>query len=57
MPLARPSKRSEIAPRDSSIHRRKRVRNLAILGALVALMAVFYLVTIVRIQAGLGAAG
>ncbi|MFZ8897009.1 MAG: hypothetical protein ACO20X_00600 [Alphaproteobacteria bacterium] len=55
MPLARPSKRSDISPRDSALHRRKRARNLAILAALVALMATFYLVTIVRIQAGLGA--
>lgn len=58
MPLSSPDKRADIDPRDSALHRRKRRRNLAILGALVALMAVFYLVTVVRIQTGLdGAAG
>jgi len=56
MPLSRPSARGELSPRDSELHRRKRGRNLAILAALGALMVVFYLVTIVRIQDGLSAA-
>ena len=57
MPLAKPDSAAEIAPRDTALHRRKRRRNLAIFAALVALMAVFYLVTVVRIQAGLDAGG
>lgn len=57
MPLPKPKARRDIDARDSELHRRKRVRNLAILAALVALMAVFYLVTVVRIQTGLEAAG
>jgi len=54
MPLPKPASHGDIKPRDTSLHRRKRSRNLAILVALAALMAVFYLVTIVRIQTGLG---
>ena len=57
MPLARPANRAEISPRKSDVHARKRWRNLAIFGALVAMMAIFYLVTIVRIQSGLEAGG
>lgn len=57
MPLARPASRSEMSPRDTALHRRKRLRNLAIVAALAALMAIFYLVTIVRIQSGLEAGG
>lgn len=57
MPLPKPKSREDIGARNSELHRRKRVRNLAILAALVALMAVFYLVTVVRIQTGLEAAG
>ena len=57
MPLSNPSSKSEIGPRNTSLHRRKRGRNLAILAALAALMAVFYLVTVVRTQTGLEAGG
>lgn len=57
MPLPKPSNFKETMARDSDLHRRKRRRNLALLAALVCLMGVFYLVTVVRIQAGLGAAG
>ena len=56
MPLSNPASREEINARDTALHRRKRLRNLAIMAALLALMAAFYLVTIVRIQAGLEAA-
>jgi hypothetical protein len=57
MPLANPGNRAEIAPRNTALHRRKRARNLAILLALAALIAIFYLVTIVRIQSGMAAGG
>jgi len=57
MPLPTPKSRGDIGARNTELHRRKRIRNLAILAALVALMAVFYLVTVVRIQTGLDAAG
>ncbi len=57
MPLSNPNKREEIGPRDTALHRRKRRRNIAILVALAALMVIFYLVTVVRIQTGLEAAG
>lgn len=57
MPLARPERRGDIAPRDTALHRRTRWRNIAVFVALGAMMAVFYLVTIVRIQSGLDAAG
>ena len=56
MPLSSPASRGEISPRKSELHRRKRLRNLAILAALVGLMVVFYLVTVVRIQTGLDVA-
>ena len=56
MPLSSPANRGDIAPRQSELHRRTRWRNLAILGALVGLMVVFYLVTVVRIQTGLDVA-
>ena len=56
MPLSNPDSRSEITPRKSPLHKRMRRRNWAIVGALVALMAVFYLVTVVRIQTGLDVA-
>ncbi len=55
MPLPQPETRDEITPRNTPLHRRKRGRNLAILAMLVALMGILYIVTIVRIQAGLGA--
>ncbi len=57
MPLARPERPGDIRPRDTALHRRKRWRNLAIFAALIAMMAIFYMVTIVRIQSGLDAAG
>lgn len=57
MPLSKPATRGEIDPRNTDLHRRKRRRNLAILVALVAVMLIFYLVTYVRIQTGLEAAG
>lgn len=57
MPLPKPSNFKETTARDSELHRRKRRRNLALLAALVCLIGVFYLVTLVRIQAGLGAGG
>ena len=57
MPMPKPDKRADISPRDTELHRRKRKRNLAILAALGVLMAVFYLVTVVRIQTGLESAG
>ena len=57
MPLPKPANFKETMSRDSDLHRRKRRRNLALLAALICLMGVFYLVTLVRIQAGLGGAG
>ena len=57
MPLPKPATRADIDPRDTDLHRRNRRRNLAIFAALAAMMALFYLVTIVRIQTGLAAAG
>lgn len=57
MPLASPERRGDIRPRNTELHRRKRLRNIAIFVALGAMMAVFYMVTIVRIQSGLDAAG
>jgi hypothetical protein len=55
MPLPKPANREAIGPRDTALHRRTRRRNLAVLLALLSLMAVFYLVTIVRIQTGIDA--
>ncbi|MGZ0190516.1 MAG: hypothetical protein ACKVH0_21380 [Alphaproteobacteria bacterium] len=55
MPLPKPTNREAIGPRNTALHRRTRRRNVAILVALVSLMAVFYMVTIVRIQSGLDA--
>lgn len=57
MPISNPSSREEIGSRKSPLHKRMRLRNWAIVGALAAMMAVFYLVTIVRIQVGMDAAG
>jgi len=57
MPLSNPASREEIGARKTQLHRRMRWRNWAIVGALAAMMLIFYLVTIVRIQTGLDAAG
>lgn len=57
MPLSNPDSREEIAPRKSPLHKRMRRRNWAIVFALAAMMVIFYLVTVVRIQTGLDAAG
>lgn len=55
MPLPKPANFKETTARDTSLHRRMRGRNIALFGALIVLMIVIFLVTYVRIQAGVEA--
>lgn len=57
MPLPKPANFKETTARNSALHKRMRGRNLALFGALVLLMIVIFLVTYVRMQAGVEAAG
>jgi hypothetical protein len=57
MPLPKPANFKETTARDTDLHRRMRGRNLAIFAALIVLMIVIFLVTYVRIQTGMEAAG
>lgn len=41
--------------RDDDRHKRQRIRNLAVGGILIALVILFYLITVVKMSGGAGA--
>jgi hypothetical protein len=48
----KPRRFADLLSRQSPVHRRKRARNLALLAVLVGLIALFYVLTIVRMGGG-----